>query len=32
MSLKGIELMEKYKLQEATIANAFVDTAEINNK
>jgi AcrR family transcriptional regulator len=33
MSLKGIELMEKYKLQEATIANAFVDTAEkiINN-
>jgi len=32
MSLKGIELMEKYKLQETTIANAFVDTAEINNK
>jgi AcrR family transcriptional regulator len=32
MSLKGIELMEKYKLQEATIANAFVNTAEINNK
>jgi len=32
MSLKGIELMEKYKLQEASIANAFVDTAEINNK
>jgi AcrR family transcriptional regulator len=32
MSLKGIELMEKYKLQETTIANAFVDTAVINNK
>jgi hypothetical protein len=32
MSLKGIELMEKYKLQEATIANAFVDDTEINTK
>ena len=32
MSLKGIELMEKYKLQEATIANAFVDDKEINTK
>ena len=32
MSLKGIELMEKYKLQDATIANAFVDDKEINTK
>lgn len=28
MSIKGIELMEKYKLQEATIANAFADEIE----
>jgi AcrR family transcriptional regulator len=28
MSIKGIELMEKYKHQEATIANAFVDEIE----
>ena len=28
MSLKGIELMEKYKLQESTIANALVDEME----
>jgi len=32
MSLKGIELMEKYKIQESTIANALVDEMEKINK
>ncbi len=32
MSLKGIELMEKYKLQESSIANALVDEMKKINK
>jgi AcrR family transcriptional regulator len=32
MSIKGIELMEKYKHQEATIEKAFIEEAETLNK